>query len=426
MPSKGGRRSNAVLAEVAAPPPASLDATALGLDPALIERPLHRGHEVERFRELAGRQAELNPAESDELYRYRLQRLAARERALERAAGGESEQELRGALDDHARRLRELRSFEEQRRQAGLQAGYAVDPGSERRARERLAELAGRRPHGLVAGGGPAPSGADQGAVRLPERAFSPTPEDAPVYLLSAPATRRGEALAGHVRAVAGQGADLHLVHDVAEIPRDRPCLVLNWGSDQGLPQDLVLLNRPEAVRVSADQVESLRRLGELAPRTVLNPQDVHLLGGQQVVAKRRLGTRGSGKRVLSAESGSQELAGYDLYQEFLARRREYRVSLLSGRVVSAYLRRPPEGTRPEDLRPAWTFERATTLPSSVVAAARSVARRIGLDYAGVDVVQDLDSGRVLCLEANAAPGMSEETLRSLYGTLQQILRRPE
>jgi glutathione synthase/RimK-type ligase-like ATP-grasp enzyme len=59
-----------------------------------------------------------------------------------------------------------------------------------------------------------------------------------------------------------------------------------------------------------------------------------------------------------------------------------------------------------------------------VLETAREGARRIGLDYAGIDVVQDLDSGRVLCLEANAAPGMSPETLRSLYASVQQVLRR--
>jgi glutathione synthase/RimK-type ligase-like ATP-grasp enzyme len=58
-----------------------------------------------------------------------------------------------------------------------------------------------------------------------------------------------------------------------------------------------------------------------------------------------------------------------------------------------------------------------------VVSTAREAARRIGLDYAGVDVVEDLRSGRVLCLEANAAPGMSAETLRSLYAQIQQTVR---
>jgi D-alanine-D-alanine ligase-like ATP-grasp enzyme len=48
----------------------------------------------------------------------------------------------------------------------------------------------------------------------------------------------------------------------------------------------------------------------------------------------------------------------------------------------------------------------------------------VGLDYAGVDVVEDRSSGHVYCLEANAAPGMSEDTVRSLYSQVQQTLRR--
>jgi glutathione synthase/RimK-type ligase-like ATP-grasp enzyme len=62
-------------------------------------------------------------------------------------------------------------------------------------------------------------------------------------------------------------------------------------------------------------------------------------------------------------------------------------------------------------------------MPRGVVAVAREAARRVGLDYAGVDVIEDTRTGRVYCLEANAAPGMSEETLRSLYGHIQNTLR---
>jgi len=57
------------------------------------------------------------------------------------------------------------------------------------------------------------------------------------------------------------------------------------------------------------------------------------------------------------------------------------------------------------------------------VAVAREGARRIGLDYAGVDVIVDRRTGRAYCLEANAAPGMSEQTLRSLYAQLQRTVR---
>src|SRR5262249_19892754 len=99
------------------------------------------------------------------------------------------------------------------------------------------------------------------------------------------------------------------------------------------------------------------------------------------------------------------------------------RVSVLSGRVVSAYVKNRPEGSAADDLRPNWRYERTSLLPQAIVNAASEAARRVGLDYAGVDVIEDRSSGRVYCLEANAAPGMSEDTVRSLYARLQQALR---
>lgn len=140
-------------------------------------------------------------------------------------------------------------------------------------------------------------------------------------------------------------------------------------------------------------------------------------------MAKQRHGARGSGKAVLPASAPDRDHANYDLYQQFIADRSEYRVSVLSGRVVSAYVKHRPEGSGHDDLSPDWRYERASVLPRSVVTAAREAAQRVGLDYAGVDVVEDRSCGRVYCLEANAAPGMSEDTVRSLYAHVQQALR---
>ena len=419
MPSKGGRRNAGRSLPELAPTLAPHD---LGLDAAILAMPLRRGLEVSRFNELSRRQDRLTAEESDELYRYRLRRLALRERRLERVGAGEDQGELRGAIADYSRRLRELRSFELSRQQAGLATGYAVDPQAERHARERLVGLAARRRRGLIAGDGE-PVQADAAVVGVPEVPFRPGVEDAPVYVL-APASIPSDALARNVEAVAAAGAALRLVHDIADVPIDRPALILNWGSSERMPDGLVVLNRPEAVRISSDQRASLGCLGELAPRTVVNPDDIGLLGGDRVVAKRRRGARGTGKQVLSASCPADELAPYDLYQELLANRREYRVSVLSGRVVSAYLKRPPTGTSPEELRPDWSFDGVHELPRSVADVARQAASRIGLDYAGVDVVEDLGTDRVLCLEANAAPGMSVETMRSLYAHVQQVLRQ--
>jgi hypothetical protein len=430
MPSKGGRRQAAGgvdaggLAEtLSTAAQVTPDWGALGFSPGDLARPLQRGTEVERFSDLARRQDDLNPEELDELYRYRLRRLQARLRRLDRVASSEDEEEIRAALDDLDARLAELRRLEEVRQAAGLPAGYEVDLSQRTAAVDRLLELSRRRPPGLIAGGDTPP---DQptGNERIREAAFRPSAQDVPVYIL-APRSIPSEAVARNVEAVAAQGARLHLVHDAAEVPREGavPPLVLNWGSAEPLPADLVALNRTDAVRISSDQVESIRRLGDLAPRTVARPDDTGLLGSERVVAKRRHGARGSGKAVIWSNAGWSERVRYDLFQEFIPERREYRVSVLSGRVASAYLKRPPEDASPEDLRPGWSFERAEVLPRAVAATAREAARRIGLDYAGVDVIEDLRTGRVYCLEANAAPGMSEDTLRSVYGHIQQTLR---
>jgi hypothetical protein len=406
----------AIAAPVAAPPPGAFAFSAAELGTAL-----RRGSELERFNELARRQDELTAAELDELYGYRVRRLQSRLRRLDRVRTSDDEETIREALDDLEGRLQELQRLEQIRHSAGLGL-HELDLSSRPAAINRLLELSRRRPPGLIAGSeNPPPQ--PTGNTRLREVPFRPTADDVPIFIL-APASIPSDAVARNVEAVAGEGAQIRLVHDASEITStgDRLPLVLNWGGSEALPGDLVALNRPEAVRISSDQVESLRRLGELAPRTVARPDDTSMLGSERVVAKRRRGTRGSGKAVIHSDAAWSERCRYDLFQELVPRHREYRVSLLNGRVVSAYLKRAPEGTRTDDLRPDWSFERAEVLPRAVVSAAREGARRIGLDYSGVDVIQD-PRGRTYCLEANAAPGMSEHTLRSLYAHLQQTVR---
>jgi len=429
MPSKGGRRSDSTIPSTGLPvvagPPVMRSREewdAAGFTAAEMVRPLRRGLDVERLNTLAMRQDELPPEESEELYRFRLRRVMSRLRQLARAQTRADEEGIRTALDDLDARLEELRRLEADRQQAGLAVGYEIDLHQRQAAIDQLLEMARRRAPGLVAGAG-VPPAQPAGDMRVPTVAFQPTPSDVPIYIL-APRSLPSDSLTRNVEAVAHQGANLHLVHDASEVAHggDMPPLVLNWGGSDALPPDLVTLNRPEAVRIASDQVESIRRLGELAPRTVLRPDDMHLLGSDRVVAKQRHGARGVGKAVIAADAPWSERARHDLFQELVTRHREFRVSLLGNRIVSAYLKRPPDGTPADDLRPNWTHEPTDELPRAVVTAAREAARRIGLDYAGVDVIED-PSGRVYCLEANAAPGMSEHTLRSLYSQLQQTVR---
>ncbi len=428
MPSKRGSRdgggavplaealASAMTAAPTAPAPA-----AVAVDPAFANQPLQRGTEVDRFNDLVSRQESLTREESDELYRFRVRRLLTTGRVLDRAAYL-SEQELRETLDRYRRRLDALRALEGLRAQQGLDGEFNVEPSIHERAQSRLLEMAQARPRGLIAGT-TEETPATSGTVRVPAVAFAPAASDVPLYILASP-SQESEGLSRSVEAVAAEGARVHLVQTPSDIPRDDPMpLVLNWGYAEPLPRDVVSLNRPDAVQIASDQVEALRRLGELAPRTVVNPQDLALLGSDRAVAKRRRGSRGRGKAVIACDRAADNAAGFDLYQEFIPNRREWRVSVLSGRIVSAYLKEPPSGAAADDLHPGWTHRRTDVLPRAVARTAREAANRVGLDYGGIDVVEDLDNGRVLCLEANAAPGMSLDTLRGLYGQIQQTLR---
>jgi len=150
-------------------PPVS---TAPAFDPAELGRGLRRGAEVDRFNELASRQDSLTPAESDELYQYRLRRLLMRARQLERAASSADENSLRDALDDFRGRLQDLRAFESGRRGAGLWAEYEVDRTAEEQAVTRLLTLAAQRPHGLIAGSEEAAE-RPSGSIRIREARFA-------------------------------------------------------------------------------------------------------------------------------------------------------------------------------------------------------------------------------------------------------------
>src|SRR5205823_6158886 len=239
----GGGGIAEVLSSAAQTPP---DWAALGFSAADLARPLQRGLDVERYSELARRQDELTPEELDELYRYRLRRLQARLRRLDRVRVSDDEEGIRTALEDMDSRLAELQRLDELRQAAGMPAGYEVDLSAKTAAVDRLLELARQRVPGLIAGS-ETPPDQPAGNERIREGAFRPTAQDVPVYIL-APRSIPSESVARNVEAVAGQGARLHLVHDAADVPRDGavPPLVLNWGSAEPIAADLIALNRPE------------------------------------------------------------------------------------------------------------------------------------------------------------------------------------
>ena len=255
--------------------------------------------------------------------------------------------------------------------------------------------------------------GRDARKERIPEPGAVESP---PKVVFLVPPALASSRLREHAAAVG-----VTVVEEAWGIPQDAD-VVINWGA-RGVvfPDGFRVLNR-ENVGAASDKAECIQRLGDLAPRTTRDWEQARAFG-DRVAAKLSRGTaRGQGKEVLSTGG---DAAGrnyrYDLFQEFFPERDEYRVVLLGDTVLTAHSKNAVPGSLPEDMAPRREYVRLDGLPKGVADMAREARRRVGLEFAGVDILRDRRTGRWYVLEVNAAPGMSETTLRRL---VEEIARQ--
>lgn len=211
----------------------------------------------------------------------------------------------------------------------------------------------------------------------------------------------------------------------LSDIPRDAHTVVF-WGRSATEEQrEQLAANFPSANILNANpdsnKTSMLSKLGQLAPRTTHYPEQAREWNGGRVVAKRSRNTsRGQGKEVLdlTQEGVQNRTASYDLFQEFIPNREEWRVTVARVgneiRPLTAYKKNPPPDTSNDILAPQWRFTREDSIPAPVLDLALEGARRCGSELAGVDIIRDRDSGKYYVLETNNAPGMSKDTILRL------------
>ncbi len=221
------------------------------------------------------------------------------------------------------------------------------------------------------------------------------------------------------------EGSGVTPVFSFSDIPSDAQTVVF-WGRSATEEQrEQLAANFPSATILNANpdsnKTSMLAKLGELAPRTTHSPEQAMEWNGGRAVAKRSRNTsRGQGKEVLdlTQEGIQNRTARYDLFQEFIPNREEWRVSVArigdEVRPLTAYKKNPPPNTSNDTLDPQWQFTREDSIPAPVLDLVLEGARRCGSELAGVDIIRDRDSGKYYVLELNNAPGMSRDTISRL------------
>jgi ribosomal protein S6--L-glutamate ligase len=180
-------------------------------------------------------------------------------------------------------------------------------------------------------------------------------------------------------------------------------------------------VNTPAAIAGSRDKLRALERLSAHdvgIPRTAMarDPEAVRAaidaLGGTPIIIKLLQGTQGVGVMIAESreavESTLDTLWGLGqniILQEFIAesRGRDLRAVVVGGELVGAMRRTAKSGEFRSNLHRGGAGQ-AVTLDEDYRRAAIEAARIIGLDVAGVDILESSAGPRVV--EVNSSPGL--------------------
>jgi ribosomal protein S6--L-glutamate ligase len=211
------------------------------------------------------------------------------------------------------------------------------------------------------------------------------------------------------------EGIDVGLPRMSASLPGQGVAVVSHLET-MGVP----VVNGSAAIRRARDKLLALQTLvaaGVDVPRTVLVrsagqvDQALEIVGGPPVVLKLLRGTQGVG--VILAETRAAASSTLDalwglgqdvLVQEYVAESagRDVRALVVGGAIVAAMRRQARDGEWRSNIHRGGSGARVD-LDQSYARAALAAADAIGLDVAGVDLLEGRDGPRVT--EVNASPG---------------------
>lgn len=224
---------------------------------------------------------------------------------------------------------------------------------------------------------------------------------------------------------------------------------VINWGCSQ-LPAEVlkcVVINNPQAVAVASNKLSFFKAMAAFnvgqgvgegdhpEPRVSLpewtedsQAAQVWLGNGKSVVVRHKLsGHSGEGIEMLEGDVAVPEAP---LYVQYVPKKDEYRIHVLSGEVVD--IQRKSRNREVEDAQVNWqvrnhhngfVFVRGDVAPpQSVLDQAILSVRACGLDFGAVDIIWNDKQKKAYVLECNTAPGLTGSTLDGYVERFKRIM----
>lgn len=226
----------------------------------------------------------------------------------------------------------------------------------------------------------------------------------------------------------------------IVSIRNDKPIpaghnYLFRWGTTSNIPAGMTVVNDAKAIHWAADKANSRKLMADagLSPKTWLNKADFYddnleegedNLGWPLVKFKQDVKTEyiirpnvhAQGKNVHFSESPSEI---YDIISdygegnyyisEFIDKKSEFRVFVVSGRVACVAKKTPAD-----EKAIAWNVAQGGRFdnvrwgewPLEAIRVAIEAFKMSGLDFGGVDVMVDAE-GKAYVLEINSAPSLT-------------------
>lgn len=200
---------------------------------------------------------------------------------------------------------------------------------------------------------------------------------------------------------------------------------VINWGNPSALQhgEDVVVLNKPEAINKAINKLTALQTLQEGGTRvpeftTKLDKAEAGTIWFARTVLD---GSCGRGISVIREGDG---VPAAPLYVRYIRKDSEYRVHVAFGQPIFAQLKlrqREAEQTNDQKLirnhDNGWVFgpRPLEEIPDDVKQQAVKAVESLGLDFGAVDLVVGKKDKLAYVLEVNTAPGIESPGLKQAY-----------
>lgn len=207
----------------------------------------------------------------------------------------------------------------------------------------------------------------------------------------------------------------------------------LNWGRGdypEWRNEIVRFINPPEACMRAIDKLKAFSHMkrgkAPCVPFTMDKDEAKEWVRAGHIVMCRTETQGFNGSGIVIARTVDQVVSA-PLYTRYIKKDAEYRVHVMNGSCFYSNIKRKkrevPEGADPlvRSGSHGWYFEHMDRLPSQVVQdACVAAVEALGLDFGGVDVVEEKGTGAAYVLEVNTAPEMGVNTMAAYKKALKQ------